>query len=159
VRKTNKIKPSSILILLFLLVGCIQSSEVVHAQEVLERYFGALASGDYATADSLYGGDYQLFLDWNPDLTVEDHAALWERACKWNGLNCLAVRSATLLDRQADSFTFSVEFSNKDGSLYVLGPCCGADETSMPPVSRFEIRVRWDANGQFKVLDLPVYSP
>lgn len=142
-----------------MLAGCKQTTNAVRAQEILERYFNALASGDYVTGDSLYGGDYQIFLDWNHDLTAEDHAALWERACHWNGLNCLPVRSATLVNEQDGLFTFSVEFSNQDGSPYVLGPCCGADETSMPPLSRFEIRVRRDANGQFKVLDLPVYSP
>ena len=148
-----------IAIMLIMLASCSQPAGAPQAQQVLERYFNALAAGDYATADSLYGGDYQIFLDWNHDLTLDDHAALWERACHWNGLNCLAVRSATLVAKQDDIFTFSVEFSNSDGSLYILGPCCGADETSMPPLSRFEIRVHRDANGQFKVLDLPVYSP
>lgn len=146
-------------LMLILLASCSSLTEVGQAQQVLERYFSALAADDYAMADSLYGGDYQLFLDWNHDLSADDYTALWERACKWNGLNCLAVRSATLIAQQADVFTFSVEFSNPDGSLYILGPCCGADETTMPPLSRFDIRVRRDADGQFKVLDLPVYSP
>jgi len=146
-------------IVAIVLTGCSQMTGSAQAQATLERYFSALAAGDYATADNLYGGDYQLFLDWNHDLTVEDHTALWERACQWNGLNCLALRSATLVTQQADVFTFSVEFSNPDGSLFILGPCCGADETTMPPLSRFDIRVRRDADGQFKVLDLPVYSP
>ncbi len=148
-----------LLLILVLLTSCSPSTEAGQALQVMERYFSALAAGDYAAADSLYGGDYQLFLDWNHDLTAEDHTALWERACKWNGLNCLAVRTATMIAQQDDIFTFTVEFSNPDGSLYILGPCCGADETTMPPLSRFDIRVRRDANGQFKVLDLPVYSP
>ena len=146
-------------LVLILLASCTPLTEASQAQQVLERYFSALAAGDYATADSLYGGDYQIFLDWNHDLTLDDHATLWERACHWNGLNCLAVRSSKLIAQQYDIFTFSVEFSNPDGSLYVLGPCCGSDETTMPPLLRFDIRVRRDANGQFKVLDLPVYSP
>jgi hypothetical protein len=148
-----------IVITLILLAGCAKSTDADQAQVALERYFTALATGDYATADSLYGGDYRIFLDWNHDLTVEDHAALWERACKWNGLNCLATRSVTLVDHQGDRFTFSVEFSNPDGSLFILGPCCGEDATSMPPLTRFDIRVSRMANDQFKVLDLPVYSP
>jgi hypothetical protein len=153
------IRRALITCLLILLTSCARSTKADQAQKVLESYFSALANGDYATADSLYGGDYQVFLDWNHDLTAEDHAALWERACHWNGLNCLGTRSVTLLNQQDDIFTFSVEFSNPDGSLYILGPCCGADETTMPPLSRFEIRVQRDINGQFKVLDLPVYSP
>jgi hypothetical protein len=145
--------------MLILVVSCTPSTQASQAQQVMMRYFSALAAGDYAAADSLYGGDYQLFLDWNHDLTAEDHSALWERACKWNGLNCLEVRSASLSSEQDGVFTFRVEFLNPDGTLFVLGPCCGADETIMPPISTFDIRVRRDADGQFKVLDLPVYSP
>ena len=56
-------------------------------------------------------------------------------------------------------FTFTVTFRNRDGSTFVLGPCCGADATEMPPVSEFEYHVELTNSGDFRVLDLPVYVP
>jgi len=56
-------------------------------------------------------------------------------------------------------YTFTVQFLRDDGEVFVLGPCCGADETEMPPTSEFTVRVAADQRGDFKVLDLPPYVP
>ncbi len=58
-----------------------------------------------------------------------------------------------------DSYIFQVEFSNLDGSLFVLGPCCGANETEMPPVSQFEYTVSRNADHRFVVMNTPPYVP
>jgi hypothetical protein len=55
--------------------------------------------------------------------------------------------------------TVDVEFSLPDGTLFVLGPCCGATETEMPPVSSFAFRVQRQPDGAYAVLDLPPYVP
>jgi len=39
---------------------------------------------------------------------------------------------------RGDSYVFQVKFNNPDGSLFILGPCCGASETGMPPVSQLK---------------------
>jgi len=129
------------------------------AEYTLVHFFDALHQGDYAAADILYGGDYQTLIDWNPDIDSDDHLALWEAGCLRNGLQCLTVRSAELHSRNDDRFTFAVTFYAPDGSLFVLGPCCGADATAMPPVCAFEITVRWKGDVLFEVLDLPPYVP
>jgi hypothetical protein len=107
----------------------------------------------------LYGGSYATLQDWNPDVDPSDHVKLWERACEQNGLQCLLLRASYFKELQGDTYIFQVEFSNPDGSLFVRGPCCGANETDMPPESQFEYRVARNADGKFLVLDLPPYVP
>jgi hypothetical protein len=123
----------------------------------LIQFFDLLNTKQYAEADLLYGGDYEQLQIFNPN--AADHVALWESGCERAGLQCLKVRSATFENLQGDTYIFQVEFSNADGSLFVLGPCCGADETEMPPVSLFEYRVARTSDGSFRVMDLPPYTP
>ncbi|HNQ95648.1 MAG TPA: hypothetical protein PKK96_11465 [Anaerolineales bacterium] len=129
------------------------------AQTLLIQFFDLLNAKQYAKADLFYGGGYEQLRVFNASADPEDHAALWSWACENAGLQCLTVRTATLKNSDSDTFAFLVEFNNPDGSLFVLGPCCGADETEMPPVSQFEYRVARDSDGQLKVMDLPPYTP
>jgi hypothetical protein len=113
----------------------------------------------YAEAVPLYGGEYEQLAVFNPEIDPNDHLALWAWACDNQLLQCLQVRSATFQQLVGDSYIFQVEFSNADGSLFVLGPCCGANETEMPPVSQFEYTVSRTSDGQFVVLNTPPYVP
>ncbi|MCC6498984.1 MAG: hypothetical protein IT313_01815 [Anaerolineales bacterium] len=134
-------------------------STASEAQEVLIRFFDLLNAKQYAEADLLYGGEYEQLQVFNSSADPTDHAALWSWSCENAGLQCLKVRTATSETTQGDTHIFQVEFSNADGSLFALGPCCGADETEMPPVSQFEYRVARNSDGKFKVMDLPPYVP
>lgn len=129
------------------------------AQEVLIRFFDLLNAKQYDEADLLYGGGYDQLQVFNPSSDPADHGALWSWSCEFAGLQCLKVRAATFKNLQGGTVVFQVEFSNPDGSLFVLGPCCGANETEMPPVSQFEYRVTRGSDGIFKVMDLPPYVP
>ncbi|MBV6451662.1 MAG: hypothetical protein MHPDNHAH_02408 [Anaerolineales bacterium] len=129
------------------------------AQEVLIQFFELLNAKQYAEADLLYGGEYEQLQVFNSSADPTDHAALWSWSCENAGLQCLKVRAVTFDALQGDAYIFQVEFSNADGSLFVLGPCCGADETEMPPVSQFEYHVTRNNDGKFKVMDLPPYVP
>jgi len=145
---------------LLLLAACAApSTDSESARQTLIDFFDYLHNKQYTQADALFGGDYEGLTSKNPDLNPNDHAALWQHGCRINGYQCLPVRSATLKDHHGDTFVFFVEFNNPDGSLFVRGPCCGATETEMPSASHFEFRVVGTADGQFKVLDLPVYVP
>jgi len=149
-----------ITLLLALLAACAPVAQVSEpARQVLEDFFAALNHADYAQADALYGGTYEVLTGWNPDIDPGDHSTLWERGCTQNGLQCLILRSATLKEQGEEGLIFTVEFNNPDGSLFVRGPCCGATETEMPPVSQFEFRVVKSAEGEYLVMDLPVYVP
>ena len=155
--------------LLILVTGCATKaatpipttlpSTASEAQDVLIKFFELLNSKQYADADLLYGGDYEQLKIFSPDTAPSDHAKLWADACQLAGLQCLEVRSATFKNLQGDTYIFQVEFSNPDGSLFVLGPCCGANETEMPPVSQFEYAVARNANHQYVVMNLPPYVP
>jgi hypothetical protein len=129
------------------------------AQQTLINFFALLNTEKYAEADALYGGSYEQLQVFNPDADPSDHDTLWASACERSGLQCLTVRTATFKKLQGDTYVFQVEFNNPDGSLFVLGPCCGANETEMPPVSQFDYRVVRTAEGKFVVMDLPPYFP
>lgn len=129
------------------------------AQTALLSYFSLLSEGDYASAAQLYGGDYQVLAEWNPDLDPNDRAALLESGCTINGLQCLPVKEVVTSERiSADTYRFVVQFENPDGSLFVRGPSSGATEEEMPSQADFEFTVvrRGDS---FVVQELPVYVP
>lgn len=131
-------------------------ADVEEARLVLEEYLMALHSGDYARAAELYSGDISLLQSWNPD-TGEDLAALLQRGCTQNGLQCLPPR--TIRYRAPDSdggYHFYVEFNNDDQTLFEQGPCCG--EMGGTSVSVFPFLVEKSGSGLL-VPDLPPYVP
>jgi hypothetical protein len=134
-------------------------STMAEAQGVLVDFLTLLHEKKYAEAVPLFGGQYDALQVFNPGIDPDDHLALWTWACDNQLLQCLEVRSATFKELRGDSYAFQVEFNNPDGSLFVLGPCCGANETEMPPVSLFEYTVSRNANGQFVVMNTPPYVP
>jgi hypothetical protein len=129
------------------------------AQEVLVNFLTRLHTKNYAEAVSLYGGEYEQLQVFNTEIDPNDHLALWTWACDQQLLQCLGVRSTTFQELSGTAYIFQVEFNNPDGSLFVLGPCCGANETEMPPVSQFEFTVTRNAEGKFVVLNTPPYVP
>jgi hypothetical protein len=129
------------------------------AQDALIHFLGLLHTKNYADAVPLYGGDYEPLQVFNTEIDPADHAALWAWACDHQLLQCLEVRSVTFQQLVGDSYIFQVEFSNPDGSLFILGPCCGANETEMPPVSQFEYSVARNTDGKFVVMNMPPYVP
>lgn len=131
-----------------------------NAELTLINFFTYLNQKNYHQASEVYGGPYDQLIGYNPSLSDEDKEGLLEAGCEYNGLMCLSVLSTRLINANStDEYIFEVEFANPDGSLFVLGPCCGASEEEMPPVSTFNIRVRCESDGICKVLDLPPYVP
>ena len=165
-------KQFSILLLILFLIGCVSQptntaqftqtslpSTASEAQAVLIKFFELLNTKQYAEADSLYSGSYEGLQDNNPSVDLSDHAKLLANACEINGHKCLLARAAIFKELRGDKYVFQVEFSNPDGSLFVRGPCCGANETDMPPESQFEYGVARNADGKFLVMELPPYVP
>lgn len=149
------------LLLVLILSACAPAEGATEqARQALVAYFDALNRADYEAVIELYGGSYEGMIDSNPSLDPDDHSALWKNACTINGNECdLLVRTMTFKERTGDEYSFIVEFNNPDGTQFTLGPCCGATETEMPPVSQFEYRVMKKTDGKFVVLDMPVYVP
>lgn len=127
--------------------------ELAAAQTALERFLNALADGDYATAASLYGGDYEVLRGYNPPIAPDDHAALLEAACTANGFMCLRPTSMYVAGDNPSGLTFAVSFANSDGSTFVFTPPPGSPDQ---PRSSFPLRVVTGPEGP-KVVDLPPY--
>lgn len=134
-------------------------STASEARDVLIDFLTLLHNKNYAEAAPLYGGEYEALQVFNPELDPTDHVALWTWVCENKLLQCLEVRSTEFLHQEGDTYVFQVEFTNADGSLFVLGPCCGANETEMPPVSQFEFTVTRNSDGKFVVMNTPPYVP
>ena len=131
-----------------------------NAELTLINFFTYLNQKSYRQASEIYGGPYDQLIGYNPSLSETDKEGLLQAGCEYNGLMCLSVLSSRLINANStNEFIFEVEFANPDGSLFVLGPCCGASEDEMPPVSTFNVRVRCESDGVCKVLDLPPYVP
>ena len=126
---------------------------------MLLSFLTSLQMKEYAKAAPLYGGEYEQLLVFNPEIHPDDHVALWTWVCDNQLLQCLEVRSTTFQKLVGDSYIFQVEFNNPDGSLFILGPCCGANETEMPPTSQFEFTVTRTSAGMFVVMNTPPYVP
>jgi hypothetical protein len=138
------------------------ANNMVLARAVLVAFFDALNDGWYAEADVQYGGSYEELIAMNPGVDPNDHTALLEHACTINGFQCLKVKQIVQqVQDWPDTYTFTIEFLNPDSSPFVLGTCCGASETDMPPQSRFDVVVMRvpQAGNALRVQSLPVYVP
>jgi len=153
-----------LLISVFLLSSCSNPSSnnekgLAIAQTTLESFFTLLAHGAYEQAAGLYGGDYEGLRSMNSAIPADDYASLWRYGCASNGYQCLDIKDVlkSSVDEQG-IFHFIVEFKLSNGNLLVVGPCCGADATQMPPRSQFEFSVRRN-KGVFLVQETPVFVP
>src|SRR3990172_2374978 len=158
---------SSLFALTALLVACAggpvsgETDDLNQARQTLTDFFALLSGGDYQAAAELHAENPDLY-EWlqqnNPDVDATDRAALLEAGCTFQ-LVCMEIKQVLSSEQVSDTlFNFSVEFANEDGSTFVLGPCCGEDETSMPPTAAFDYQVE-KADGQFLVMGWPVYVP
>ena len=131
-----------------------------HSTTVLTEFFELLSKGDYDQAAALYGGSYDVLQGYNPDIDSSNHSGLLQAACQFNGFMCLPVRSAELIQmKDQQEFVYDVSFNNPDGTLFELGPCCGASEEIMPTTSIFTVHVICKTQDTCKVMDLPPYVP
>jgi hypothetical protein len=157
------------LLFLLLLAGCIDippqkpaipPERSIRPEAAARMFFDALNEGDYQAAADLYGGSYEVLAGMNPDLDPTDKPALLGQGCQFNGFTCL--RMGEVLSNEETNpgeYNLVVQFQTTSGEIFLLGLCCGADETEMPPVSDFPIRLIRDEFGNFMVQDLPPYVP
>ena len=127
-------------ILVVLLLGscATNTSKQEQARQALQVFFECLAGGEYEAAVALYDGSYETLVSFNPVLSPNDQAALWQSGCQANGLQCLTVRTALFKEvSNTGEYIFTIEFNAHDGSLFVLDACCGENSTT-PAESQFE---------------------
>lgn len=132
----------------------------LESQAILTEFYYALNLGLYERAVALYGGSYEVLEYFNPTIEPDNKAALLRAACELNGFMCLPILDSSLVETHNEQvFLYEVTFANPDGSLFVLGPCCGASEETMAPVSEFNIQVSCENKGSCQVLDLLPWAP
>jgi len=158
---SKKYLPLILSILIVLLLGsCTTNTDKQEqAHQTLLDFFGCLAQGKYEAAADQYAGSYETLIEFNPTLGSEDHTGLWQNGCEVNGLQCLTVRSTIFRGiNEAGEYLFTVEFNGHEGILFEFDACCG-EHPATPPQSQFVYRVVEGEDGQFRVLDMPVYVP
>lgn len=154
-----------VLLIFFILVGCSVSkpsetgSELDSSRQALLSFFSMLHDQQFDEALEYFGGDYDPLRANNPDISPNYRDALLRRACTVNGFLCMNVKSIVKEEQlNSDTFQFTVEFQNEDGSLFILGPCCGATEEVMPSRSEFDYTVMV-IDGRYQVMELPIFVP
>ena len=129
------------------------------ARSTMINFLDALNQKKYTDAAMIFGGDLDILRSYNPDIDPDDAGLLFERACQFNGFQCMQLKMVVSEDQIDDhTFVFTIELKTSQGDLFVLGPCCGATEEEMPPVSQFQMTVAY-SNNAYRVMDLPPYVP
>jgi hypothetical protein len=133
-------------------------SDLDLARYTLITFFTLLHDGHYTEATQLYGGSYDTMREQNPDVSPDDYVLLFKVNCSRQSFCLLISRVVEENQVAGDEFHFVVEFIWRDGTLFTVGPCCGATEAEMPPVWQFTYTVKI-IDGRFKVMEGPVYVP
>lgn len=129
------------------------------AEKTARQFFQLLSTGEFAQAAGMYAADISGLQYMNPSIDDNDLETLWRNACTVNGFQCLPIKRVLSVEKfSLNEYFLQVEFQNPDGSLFVLGPCCGASEEEMPPVSQFDVFVI-EREGEFFTTSLPVLVP
>ena len=122
------------------------------AEAALKRFFSHLHDGEFAEAAALYGGEYDVLRDWNPDVEPSDCAALWEQGCLVNGLQCLKIKTVGAYEAASPgTFEFYVQFEDPSGGMFQLDSQTGTEST-------FKFSVQETADG-YRVMEMPIYVP
>jgi hypothetical protein len=131
-------------------------SDLDRAREALTAYAALLHARRYSEAIQYYGGSYEVLSGGNPDTPPTEYARLFEQAC--TGLDiCLRIRSIVHAEAVSPTeFRFMVEFMYDDGTIFTLGPCCGATEG--PTRTHWPYPVK-KVNDTFLVQETPPYVP
>jgi len=73
-------------------------------------------------------------------------------------MTCLPIHIIETKQISENEYHYKVQFYKEDGSIFILGPCCGATEEEMPSQDTFEYTVK-KADNTFKVMTPPIYVP
>ena len=130
------------------------------ARNTMVQFFADLNNAEYGDAVQHYGGAYEELQYFNPGVDPADRVALLRAGCEVNGLLCMQLMTAEQVSVENGlTFHYKVSYRAPDGTEFVLGPCCGASETEMPPMRYFDVTVRCDQQDACLVMDLPPYVP
>ncbi len=159
-------KKTAILTIAFMLMlaGCSSQkqsidSETQLAETTLTSFFDNLSQQKFDKAVEFFTSDQEMRNNlsiYGPEQKT-GKADIMENYCT-SVPSCLKVNIRDAKKMNDGEYTFKVQFHQKDGKLFILGPCCGATEKEMPPQDTFDFTVK-KIDGIFKVTTPPVYVP
>lgn len=137
--------------------------ELQEAKDTVIIFFDHLHDGEYDKAVELYQPEDGMPSSW------EEYEAYSESEDKSNHATllkdfCNLVRTChrvNVIDSKKEAegqYTLTVQFIQDDGEVFVLGPCCGETEETMPSQDKFDYKVK-KIDGKFKVTTSPLYRP
>jgi hypothetical protein len=132
------------------------------AEKTLVAFFNSLSQNKFADAVKLFSTsttDWESLKVYSPTEET-DSAKILEQYCSATQ-TCLKAKVLSAKQVADYEYNLVVQFFNKDGSLYVFGPCCGATEEEMPSKREFEFTVKkvGGEKGKFEVVTAPLYRP
>lgn len=130
------------------------NNELQDSQEVLENFFSYLANGQYEEASALYS--------WEKNSDLGNNLQTWPGATNAETLKnycealgtCLEVKVLTGVKTENNTYRFIVQFIKDNGEIFRHPFYPGAAEMT----ADFSFGVE-KINGQFKVVDPPLYFP
>ena len=130
------------------------NNELQDSQEVLENFFSYLANGQYEEASALYS--------WEKNRDLGNNLQTWPGATNAETLKnycealgtCLEVKVLTGVKTENNTYRFIVQFIKDNGEIFRHPFYPGAAEMT----ADFSFGVE-KINGQFKVVDPPLYFP
>ncbi len=130
------------------------NNELQDSQEVLENFFSYLANGQYEEASVLYS--------WEKNSDLGNNLQAWPGATNAETLKnyceelgtCLEVKVLTGVKTENNTYRFIVQFIEDNGEIFRRPFYPGAAEMT----ADFSFGVE-KINGQFKVVDPPLYFP
>ena len=130
------------------------NNELQDSQEVLENFFSYLANGQYEEASALYS--------WEKNSDLGNNLQTWPGATNAETLKnycealgtCLEVKVLTGVKTENNTYRFIVQFIEDNGEIFRRPFYPGAAEMT----ADFSFGVE-KINGQFKVVDPPLYFP
>jgi hypothetical protein len=141
-------------------IATLNSVEERAAALALTQFFSLLTNGAYDEAVALFSPDQDGLASigsFTPAEEQADRARILSNYCT-AVQSCLPVTILSSDMPAKDEFIFKVNFIKDDGTVWRLGPCCGATEEEMPPVSEFSYTVKKIA-GRWQVVTPPQYQP
>lgn len=128
------------------------------AKNTLITFFDYLSQNEFEKAISLTDLNNLSFWDTVKiyDRDFNDKVKMLEAYCEATQ-TCLKAKVLKVQQITNSEYILTTQFTNKDGSVYAPGPCCGIEEET-PPKSEFDFTVK-KINGAFKVITAPLYRP
>lgn len=139
-------------------ITILPKSDEETVKETLISFFDNLKNGEFEKALAIFElDDWQVIDTFSPPEERDNKAKVLENYCKAVG-TCLKANVLEIKKEKSGEYNLVVQFEREDGSIFVLGPCCGETEETMPPQDKFDFKVK-KIDGVFKVLTPPVYVP